>query len=222
MTFDFAKECKDNQIDETFVRRIDRKLFLLLERAERINPNFNQFLSEANKEVSETNFSNLAVFENLLNRTGIQLYPKEIATLFMFEYLAIVESLLTYIVDVIVFALVSTGKNLQDPKNRDPLKIKYVCLPEEIRLVPLGTKLDFLSANGFSMIAKHCNVQIRNSSAHLNYTVDNEGNILLPKGDIIKFVDGINDCHDKLRDAAIGGFIAFRHYYYEKYGKYMP
>jgi len=100
MTFDFAKECKDNQIDETFVRRIDRKLFLLLERAERINPNFNQFLSEANKEVSETNFSNLAVFENLLNRTGIQLYPKEIATLFMFEYLAIVESLLTYIVDV--------------------------------------------------------------------------------------------------------------------------
>jgi hypothetical protein len=217
MPFDFAKECRDNQIDEKFVRRIDRKLFLLIERAEKINPNFNQFLSEANKDVSETNFSNLAVFENLLNRTGVQLYPKEIATLFMFEYLAIVESLLTYIVDVIVFALVSTGKDFENPKDK-----KNVCLPEEIRLVPTGDKLGFLSANGFSMIAKRCSVQIRNCSAHLNYTVDNDGNILLPKGGIIKFVDGMNDYHDKLRDAAIGGFIAFRHYYSEKYGKYMP
>ena len=218
MPFDFSEECKENQIDEKFVRKIDEKLFPLLEKAININPNFNEFLSKGNKEVSRTTFCNFLAFEHLVDKikSQLQLYPKEVAVLFMIDYLVVVESLFTYIVDAIVFALVSTGKVLDDPKTK-----KDCILPDEIRLVPLGTKLDFLKANGFSMMANRCSLRLRNSSAHLNYIVDNDGNILLPQGDLIKVFVGMNEHHDKLRDAAIGGFIALRHFYYEKYGMYQ-
>jgi hypothetical protein len=222
LAFDFSEECRLNQVDEGFVKRIDAKLFPLLEKAVRIDPNFNKFLSEGIAEFDKTTLSNFETFEAMINRIGVQLSPKEMATTFMIEYLVITESVLTYMVDVIVFALLSTGKNLKDPKQKDPNNTKYVCLPEEIRLIPLGDKLGFLSANGFSMFSKRCSVQIRNSSAHLNYSVDSSGNISLPNGKKIKFVDGMNEHHDKIREGALGGFIAFRHFYYENYGKYIP
>ena len=216
MTFNFSKECKENQVCEKFVRKIDQKLFRLLEKATTLNLTFNLFLSEENKKVGRTTFNNFSVFENLIDkiRGQLELYPKEITILFMIEYLVAVESLFTYIIDVIAFALVSTGKTLADPKTE-----KECVLPDEIQLVPLGTKLDFIRANRFSMIANRCNVHLRNSSAHLNYTIDNAGNVLLPQGELIKVFEGMNEHHDKLRDAAIGGFIALRHFYYEKYGK---
>jgi hypothetical protein len=218
MPFDFSQECKEYQIDEKFVREIDGKLFPLFEKATIINPIFNKFLSDRNKEVSRTTFGNFSNFEQLLDKIKkqLQLSPKEVAVLFMIDYLVAVESLLTYIVDTIVFAIVSTGKTLIDTRTQ-----KSVILLEEIQLVPLGTKLNFLTANGFSMIAKRCSVRIRNSSAHLNYTVDKDGNILLPQGDLIKVFDDMNEHHAKLSDAAIGGFIALRHFYYEKYGSYQ-
>jgi hypothetical protein len=216
MTFNFSKECRENHVNEEFVKKIDQKLFPLLEKATNINLTFNMFLSKGNKKVGRTTFNNFSVFENLFNKikNQLELHPTEVAVLFMIDYLVAVESLFTYIVDVIVFALVSTGKTLADPKTE-----KECVLPDEIRLVPLGTKLDFLRANRFLIIANRCSVSIRNSSAHLNYTIDNSGNVVLPQGDLIKIFEGMNKYHDKLRDAAIGGFIALRHFYYEKYGK---
>lgn len=224
MPFDFSKECKDNGVSEEFVKSIDKKLFPLLEKALIINPNFNQFFSQGNKEARRTTFENFRVFEGLLDRIKkqMELYPQEIAILFMIDYLTAIESLLTYVVDTITFALVSTGINLENPKNKDSTNKKYVIMPDEIKLIPLGTKLDFLSSNGFLIISKRCSVRIRNSSGHLNYTVDAEGNIRLPQGDEIKVFKGMNEYHHKLRDATRGGFIAIRHFYYEKYGKFKP
>lgn len=222
MPFNFSEECKKSKVDEKFVRSIEKKLFPLLEKSLTINPNFNKFLSQRNKEVSGMTFSNFEVFQKLLDRITEQLplHAKEVAVLFMIDYLVATESIVTYIVDFIVFALVSTGKNLEDPKNKDPQNRKFAILPEDIMLIPLGSKLDFLSANGFSMITKRCNVRIRNSSGHLNYTVDNDGNICLPQGDLIKIPDGFNEHHNNLRDAALGGLTSLRHFYYKKYGQY--
>lgn len=174
------------------------------------------FLSNRNKEVSRTTFGNFAAFKNLFNKikNQLELTPKELAVFFMIDYLVSVESLFTYGVDVIAFALVSTGKTLADPTTK-----KGCVLPDDIQLVPLGTKLDFIRANGFSIMANRCSVRLRNSSAHLNYTVDNDGNVLLPQGELIKVFEGMNEQQDKLRDASIGGFIALRHFYYEKHGK---
>jgi hypothetical protein len=52
MAFNFSEECKKNQVDEEFVKRIDQKIFPLLEEATTINPTFNLFLSKGNKKVS--------------------------------------------------------------------------------------------------------------------------------------------------------------------------
>ncbi len=95
-------------------------------------------------------------------------------------------------------------------------------LPDKIKLVPLGAKLDFLNANGFSMISDKCSVQLRNSAGHLSYKVDTAGNVTLPKGNVIKFITDMKPFQDKLIDAAIGSHIAIRHFYYEKYWKYAP
>lgn len=54
----------------------------------------------------------------------------------------------TYIVDVVAFALVSVGLTLTDPRTE-----KEVVLFDEITMESLGTKLDFLRSNGFSIIA---------------------------------------------------------------------
>jgi len=219
MSFKLEDECKKYQVGESLTKQIDGKLFPLLEKAVNINLTFNMFLTQKQADAQKTIFLNFAVFENLLSKikNKLGLTPQEIATLFLLDYMVIVESLFTYMVDVISYALVSTGKALNDPRTK-----KDTVTFEEINLIPLGTKLDFIRSNNFSMIADRCHVRLRNSAAHLNYTLDNDGNITLPEDDFIRIFDDMNNLHDKLRDAAIGSHIALSHFYYEKYGKYMP
>ena len=216
MSFSFEDECRKYQVDESFTRRIDKKLFPLLEKAVKTNPAFNMFLSKKQSDAQKTILHNFVVFENLLGKikNKLSLTRQEIATLFLLDYMVIVESLFTYMVDIISYALVSTEKVLKDPRTD-----KEAVIFEEIRLVPLGTKLDFIRSNNFSLIANRCCIRIRNSAAHLSYTLDKDGNISLPQGDFIKIFDDMNVLHDKLRDAAIASHIALRHFYYEKYGK---
>jgi hypothetical protein len=147
----------------------------------------------------------------------VELTPQEIATLFVIDYLVVTESLLTHIVDLVTFALVSSGITLTNPRTN-----QIAVLPDDIKLVSLGTKLDFLKANGFRIIANRCNLKLRNSAGHLSYKIDANGNVILPSGKVIKIFTDMMAIQDKLRDAAIGGHIAIRHFYYEKYGKYSP
>ena len=216
MTFNFSEECEEYQVSEQLARKIDEKLFPLLEIALIRNPTFNMFLSNEMHEANRMIINNFAVFQQLFDKVKAQLElePKELAVIFSIDYLIKTESLFTHIVDVIALTLISNGMTLTAPRTE-----KEIVLPDEIRLVPLGTKLDFLKGHGFPIIANSCCVRLRNSSAHLSYTIDNAGNIHLPQGDIIKIFDGMNEYHDKLRDVAIGGHIALRHFYYEKYGK---
>jgi hypothetical protein len=104
----------------------------------------------------------------------------------------------------------------------NPRTNQIAVLPDDIKLVSLGTKLDFLKANGFRIIANRCNLKLRNSAGHLSYKIDANGNVILPSGKVIKIFTDMMAIQDKLRDAAIGGHIAIRHFYYEKYGKYSP
>jgi hypothetical protein len=220
MPFDFSDECKKNQVNESFSRKIDERLFPILEKAVTLNPVFNMFLTQKMEEAQRTIFTNFSVFETLVHlkiKKQLELTPREFATLFLIDYLVLVESVFTYIVDIVAYALVSVGKTLTDPRTK-----REAVLPDEIKMVSLGTKLDFLRSNGFSMIADRCSVRLRNSSAHLSFALDKIGNVTLPEGDFVAVFDGMNELHDRLRDAAIGGHIATRHYYYEKYGKYMP
>jgi hypothetical protein len=218
MAFDFEEECRQFQVNKNLTKKLDAKLFPLLEKATAIKT-FDMLVLPKLQETYNTSLSNLIVFENLLRKikSQVDLEPKEIAMLFVVDYLIVTESLLTHGVDFITFALISSGKTLTNPRTN-----QAVVLPDEIKLVPLGTKLDFLRKNGFSIISNRCSVQLRNSAGHLNYKVDTAGNVTLPKGTIIKIFTGMTETQDKLRDAAIGTHIAIRHFYYEKYGKYAP
>jgi hypothetical protein len=218
MAFDFEGECQQFQVDQNLTRNIDAILFPLLEKATAIKT-FNMFVFSKLQDTINTSLSNLMVFNNLVTKikSQLNLTPKEIATLFVIDYLVVTESLLTHAVDFITFALISSGKALTDPRTD-----KIVKVPNEIKLVPLGVKLDFLNANGFSMISDKCSVQLRNSAGHLSYKIDTAGNVTLPKGTVINFITDMKPFQGKLIDAAIGSHIAIRHFYYEKYGKYAP
>jgi len=218
MHFDFGEESRQFHVDINLTREIDAILFPLLEKATAVKT-FNMLVLRKMWDTYETSLSNLIVFENLLTKikSQLDLTPKEVATLFVVDYLIVTESLLTHVVDFITFALISSGRNLTDPWTK-----KAVVLPDEIKLVPLATKLNFLKKNGFSIVSDRCNVQLRNSAAHLSYKIDNSGNVILPKGTVIKIFTSMMHFQDKLRDAAIGAHIAVRHFYYEKYGKYAP
>jgi len=216
MPFNLENECRIHGVNKLLTEQIDSRLFPLLERATDIDLTLNMFLEQKQVEDEKTILSNFKVFENLLVeiKNELTLEPKEIAVLFLLDYLIIVESLFTDIVDIISYALISTGKVLTDPRS-----CREVITFEEIRILPLGMKLDFIRSNGFSMISDRCLVKLRNSAAHLSYALDENGNITLQQGDFIRIFDDMNELQDKLRDAAVGGHIALRHFYYEKYVK---
>ena len=216
MSFDFGQECKKHQIDQAFAKQVDKKLFPLLERAIKIDT-FNYFISKRRADF-QNRFENSDVFFNLINkiRRDLTLSPKEFAFVFILYYLVVVESLYTLMVDVITFALINVGKELKDPRTD-----QLVILSDELERIALGTKLDFLRANRFKIIADRCDISLRNTAAHLNFTLDDDGNITF-NGHIVKVFDDMNKYQAKIREAAISSFIALRHFYYEKYGKYMP
>lgn len=218
MHLDLEEESHQFRVNPNLTREIDAILFPLLEKATAIKT-FDILVLPKMRDTYETSLRNLIVFEELLTKikSQLDLAPKEIATLFVVDYLIVTESLFTHVVDFITFALISSGRNLTDPRTK-----RAVALPDEIKLVSLAAKLDFLKKNDFSIVSDRCNVQLRNSAAHLSYKIDDSGNVILPKGTVIKIFTDMMNFQDTLRDATIGAHIAMRHFYYEKYGKYAP
>jgi hypothetical protein len=218
MSFDFGEECRKYEVDQAFVKQIDKKLFPLLERAIEIH-SFNMLLTQKQAD-SQNIFENFKVFINLTDKIkkDLTVGPKEFAFVFLFNYLVVVESLYSFMVDIIAFALINVGKQLKDPRTD-----RNVILFDELDKLPLGTKLDFLRRrdNSFKIIAKRCDVSLRNAVAHLNFVIDDKGNITYEDGNVTVF-EGMNKIWDEITKAAISSYIALKHFYYEKYGKYMP
>lgn len=214
MSFDFGEECKRYQVSQAFAKQVDEKLFPLLERAIQIST-FNMFISQKLSD-SQDLFRNFEVFLNLTEkiRKRLDVSPKEFAFLFLISYLVVAESLYKLMVDIIAFALINVGEQMRDERTG-----KCVILFDELEKITLGPKLDFLRANRFKIIAK-CNISLRNAAAHLNFKIDNEGNIIY-KGGLIKVFDDMNKFWEEIRKAAVSCRIALGHFYYEKYGKYM-
>lgn len=199
MSLDFHQACEELQVNEELARNIDKKLFPLLEEANKIH-SFNLFLIGHNTLVEQTTLRNFMTWASLAYnkiRENVKITPAELSTLFLMDYIIIVESIYTHMVDIVCFALVTTGKTLLDPRKCEK---KEAVTFDDIRLVPLGTKLDFLRSNGFSMISDGCSVSLRNSAAHLSYTINDDGAVYLPnKTDPID----VTAVHDRLREAAL-------------------
>lgn len=218
MSFNFGQDCRKHQIDQAFARRVDKKLFPLLERAIKIH-SFNFFISQK-YAYSQNMLENFKVFNNFTNKIkeNLTLDRKEFAFLFLLNYLVLVESLYTLMVDIIAFALINTGKALRDRRTgRD------VILFDDLEELALGTKLDFLRKRdaGFKIVANRCDISLRNAAAHLDFTLDAKGNIIYRGGKVTVFKD-MNQIWDDIREATLSSYIALKHFYYEKYGKYMP
>lgn len=94
MPFNFSDECKEYRIDENYSKMIDARLFPILEKAVTLNLMFNMFLSQKTEEAQRTIVTNFSVFENLVLKikNRLELTPKEVVTLFLVDYLVLVES----------------------------------------------------------------------------------------------------------------------------------
>jgi len=216
MSFNFREERKKYQVNQAFAKQIDEKLFPLLETAIQIH-SFNFFLVQkyANSQNIFKNFIVFSAFTSKIRR-DFTVTREEFAFLFLLNYLVAVESLYTFVVDIIAFALINVGKQLKNPRTG-----RFVVLFNELKELALGTKLDFLKAHGFKIIANRCNITLRNAAAHLDFAIDDKGNIHY-KGHVVKGSHDMIKIWEKLREAAICSHIALMHFYYEKYGKYMP
>jgi hypothetical protein len=216
MSFNFGEECKRHQVNQAFAEQVDEKLFPLLETAIEIH-SFNFFLVQkyANSQNIFKNFKVFTTFTDKIRR-DLTVTREEFAFLFLLSYLVVVESLYAFVVDIIAFALINVGKQLENPRTG-----KFVVLFNELKELALGTKLDFLKAHKFKIIANRCDITLRNAAAHLDFTLDDKGNIHY-KDHVVKGSHDMNTIWEEIREAAICSHIALMHFYYEKYGKYMP
>lgn len=217
MCFNFEEECEKYQVDKAFAKQVDKKLFPLLERAIEIH-SFNRFIAQKYAD-SQNIFGNFKVFLTFTNKIveDSTLDPEEFAFLFLFNYLVVVESLYSLMADIIAFTLTNVGRSLKNPRTD-----RSVVLFDELQELALGTKLDFLRENMFKTVANRCDISLRNAAAHLDFTIDNEGNIHYKNGHVVTVHEGMNKAWDKIREAAISCHIALMHFYYEKYGQYVP
>ena len=91
----------------------------------------------------------------------------------MLAYLGLVESLGASLVDAVLILFISNGK---DVHTRGPMT-RHVTKVKELEKIDLSYKLNFLKNEGLELFNKLINRDVRNTIAHLNFTVQNDGEI---------------------------------------------
>jgi len=115
----------------------------------------------------------LEVFSNLLIFKDVPISDIRGQLTLLFGYLGTVESIGNAIVDFLVILLVANGIDFHiERKYRTPT-IKHATLIRELEKdrVSLGTKLNFLRDNNIKTVPLIIDNELRNSIAHLNFTL---------------------------------------------------
>jgi hypothetical protein len=141
---------------------------------------------ELYKETTENHVSrfyaamhNIYEFRIILQRYRNSVIPRSLeeeSRLSLLYYLMIVESIFTMNIDLLVYLLIKNNVKYyriigegRKTKNLDNLK--------EISKETLYNKITFLKENGFSIISNVCDRNLRNSIAHMEFIVFEDGSV---------------------------------------------
>jgi len=170
--FDFEGACKKAQVDPERTRLMATRVDALLAPAMKAERFYEDMLDKM-ENVGKYSFNNLHILHGFLFekvKPGLDIELREMSMLFLLDYLVIVESLFTDVLDLLCFALVVEHHELADFYSR-----KYVRKLPELEEIALADKLRFLSLHGWEDASQAVDRGLRNAIAHGNYTIDEDG-----------------------------------------------
>lgn len=140
---------------------------------------------------------------------------QEITHLLIYEYLLLSEGIFAKQIDIICYLLVESGLKFEYEEKG---KIKYANSISRIQKSYLTNKLNFLEKNHFDLINKYYNNELRNAIAHINFDINNEGDVIL-KNKKISF-DEMNKLIKNLLDLVVcitKSFNIYQKKYFDNY-----
>ena len=158
--------CEEYKVDFRKVEELNSKLAALLQKVVEIEKLF-----EVSANVSR-NMEYWVEIWNLSTSSAINLTPKQKSLQELFLYLVLSEGVFSELVQAIVFILMENHHDIYNPE-----RMKFVENYEELDKVTLFVKLQFIRKHGFEFIADAIDRKLRNSIAHLEFIVKDDGNI---------------------------------------------
>lgn len=116
--------------------------------------------------------------------------PKAKALSKLFAYLGLVESLGVTLMDMALMLLIANGREMHIRKDKG---IMHVSTLKELRKLDLIYKLGFLKANKLEFIASMVNRQLRNDIAHLNFRIEESGEVKGSNGQPVNVDDTLTE-----------------------------
>jgi hypothetical protein len=98
------------------------------------------------------------------------LTPKQKSLILLFTYLTFAEGIFSEVIEIIIFFLLQSHHDLYDPRRAEFVK-EY----KQIEKIDLFIKLKFIENHGFGFLCDSIDRDLRNSIAHLNLIVDDDG-----------------------------------------------
>jgi len=127
------------------------------------------------------------ILKDMKNREALNtLMPKARSISKLFAYLGLVESLGVTLIDMALILLIANGRELHI---RHGGGIRHVSTLKELRKLDLFYKLEFLKANKLEFVGDLVNRKLRNEIAHLNFQIEENGDIVDSNGQQINIDD---------------------------------
>jgi hypothetical protein len=118
-------------------------------------------------------------------------YPKVRAFITAIGYLSFAESVADHYVNLVILLLIAKGRDLHLEPDYKHRYTRHATSLEELGSpsLTLSTKLDFLGLNGMSFFSKWIDRGLRNKIAHLDFQIDDNGDVFILEGTKRKKVD---------------------------------
>lgn len=116
--------------------------------------------------------------------------PKQKAMLDLYAYLTLVEGVFSEMVEIIAFLLIENDHDLYDPK-----EMRFIDSYLQLKKLDLFVKIQFIEKHGFKNLTNAIDRNLRNCIAHLDFLVDEMGNITNTRtGEIFEYNEnGLNN-----------------------------
>jgi len=158
-------------------------VFFSLAKRDRKYIQFKQSLDDLNKRFVKT-IQTTGTVESI-QKLAIPLMEKEkvegdhrLSTVIgLFRYLGLVESLGAQLVDLLILLLVANGYEFHVEREHEVPRIIHATTLKDLRNAFLGPKVRFLKRCKLKRTAKIIDVDLRNSIAHLDFEINEKGQI---------------------------------------------
>jgi hypothetical protein len=109
----------------------------------------------------------------IISSKSANLTPKQKSLLLLFWYLWVTEGAFSEVIETIAILLMQEHHDIYDPKN-----MEFVKNHKELEKIDLFVKIQFVRKHGFEFLCDCIDRNLRNSIAHLDIMVNDDGSIV--------------------------------------------